>query len=157
MTMPAVAEQTSASLECRLVLAQVDRYTLAIPALWVAEISRFQQAQVLNLPFYQPPLMGLMHQNGQVISLVSAAQLFKVKQPVGREISTVVRLGDGAGTLSQVGVVVDKILGSTTHSEVSADLFEPIALLPKSLAPDAMVLLRQEWFPKEVWQPQQWI
>ncbi|MGB7413509.1 MAG: chemotaxis protein CheW [Thermosynechococcaceae cyanobacterium] len=156
MTMSAVAEQTSISLERRLVLTQVARYTLAIPAVWVAEISRFQQAQILELPFYPPPLMGIMHQNGQVISLIAAAPLLKVKQPMGREISTVVRLGDAAGKLAQVGIVVDKVLGSATHSEVPAALFDPIALLPKSLAPDAMVLLRQEWFSKEVWQPQQW-
>jgi chemotaxis signal transduction protein len=151
-----VAEQSPITLESRLVLAQVHRYTLAVPALWVAEISRFRQTQVLELPFYQPPLVGLMHQNGQVISLICAAQLLKVKQSAGREISTVLRLSEAAGKLAQVGIVVDKILGSATHAEVPAALFDPIAVLPTSLAPDAMVLLRQEWFSNAVWQPQQW-
>ncbi len=155
--MSAVAERASTSLEDRLVLAQVGSYKLAFPALWVAEIARFQQTQILDLPFYQPPLLGLMHQNGQVMPLISAAQLLQIQQQSGHEILTVIRLGTVAGKLSQVGIVVDKLLGSTTRSEVPEALFQSQSELPKSLQPGAMVLLRQEWFSNDIWQPQQWL
>lgn len=157
MSASTVAQPTSTALEERLILASVDCYTLAFPALWVSEIVRFQQAQILDLPFYRPPLLGLMHQNGQVVTLVSAAQLLHLEQPMGREVSTVVRLGEGAGKLAQVGIVVDKVQGGTTRSEVPETVCQPMATLPQSLQPGEMVLLRQEWFSQDVWQPQQWM
>jgi chemotaxis signal transduction protein len=153
--MSTVAEHSSTALEQRLVLAQVGAYTLAIPALWVSEIARFEQAQMLELPFYQPPLMGLVHQGGQVVPLVSAAQLLQQEQQTRRDRPTVVRLGEAAGTLNQIGIVVDKILGSTTRSEVPAAVLRPMAT--PTLGTNEMVLLNQEWFSPDVWQPQQWV
>lgn len=151
--MNAVADRPS--LESRLVLAQVDCCTLAFPAEWVAEIARFQKSQILQLPFYQPPFMGLMHQNGQVISLVSAAQLLG-QSVSGGDMATVVRLSASVGQLDQVGVVVDKVIGGTTRAEVADSILQAESALPKSLESGATVLLRQEWFSQKIWQPQQW-
>ncbi|PZD74837.1 hypothetical protein C1752_00665 [Acaryochloris thomasi RCC1774] len=152
--MSAVAERPSTALEQRLVLAQVGAFTLAIPALWVSEIARFEPSQMLELPFYPSPLMGLMHQGGQVVPLVSAAQLLQQERQMRQERPTVICLGEAAESLNQVGIVVDKILGSTTHSEVPATLFEPIDV--SALGSEQMVLLSQEWFSSDVWKPQQW-
>ncbi|MEO0374018.1 MAG: chemotaxis protein CheW [Cyanobacteria bacterium P01_A01_bin.17] len=152
--MSAVAERPSTALEQRLVLAQVGAFTLAIPALWVSEIARFELSQMLELPFYPSPLMGLMHQGGQVVPLVSAAQLLLQERQTHQERPTVICLGEAAESLNQVGIVVDKILGSTTHSDVPATLFEPIDI--SALSSDQMVLLSQEWFSADVWKPQQW-
>lgn len=152
--MSAVAERPSTALGQRLVLAQVEVFTLAIPAAWVSEIARFEPSQMLELPFYRPPLMGLMHQGGKVVPLVSAAQLLQQELQLRQERPTVIRLGEAAESLNQVGIVVDKILGSTAHSEVPATLFEPVDI--SALSAEQMILLRQDWFPPEIWRPHQW-
>ncbi|MEM9136717.1 MAG: chemotaxis protein CheW [Cyanobacteria bacterium P01_F01_bin.42] len=143
------------SLQERLVLSQVDRYRLVFPAPWVAEISRFQRSHILHLPFYQPPLLGLMHQNGHVISLVSAAELLQVRAATSGESATVIRLSENAGSLAQVGIVVDKVTGSTTRAEMPESVLESTDA-PPTLGPGATVILRQEWFSEQIWQPQRW-
>lgn len=153
--MSTVVERTSSTLEQRLVLAQVGESTLAISALWVAEITRLESAHILELPFYQAPFMGVMHHGGQVIPLVSAAQVLQQGQPNHRVKTTVIRLGEAAGALNQVGVVVDQILGSISRAEVPVDAYQLVETLESS--PDEMMLLKQVSLSSDVWKPQRWV
>ena len=153
--MSAVVERTSSTLEQRLVLAQVGDSTLAISALWVSEITRLESTHILELPFYQAPFMGVMHHGGLVIPLVSAAQVLQQVQPNHRVKTTVIRLGEAAGTFNQVGIVVDHILGSVTRADVPAATFQLVETLDPS--PDEMMLLTQVSLSPEVWKPQRWV
>jgi hypothetical protein len=59
-----VATQTV--LADRFILTQVERFTLVFPAVWVAEILRLDRSQILDLPFYDPLMVGIINHNGRI-------------------------------------------------------------------------------------------
>jgi chemotaxis signal transduction protein len=82
---PQSAEQTllavsaPSALKNRFILTQVELLTLVFPATWVAEILRIDRSQILNLPFYDPLLVGIANYNGQITPLIAAARLLKIE------------------------------------------------------------------------------
>ena len=146
--MPAIAAQTS--LVDRFILTQVERKTLVFPATWVAEILRIDRSQILNLPFYDSLLVGIANYNGQMISLIAAAKLLDLTQFVVPERLMVVRLNQAAGQLENVGIIVDRAIGSSTRSELPADLLT-------TTRAGAMVMMHSGLVPTSLWQPQYWL
>ena len=144
---PAIAEQTS--LVDRFILTQVERQTLVFPATWVAEILRIDRSQILNLPFYDSLLVGIANYNGQMISLIAAAKLLDLAQFVVPERLMVVRLNQAAGQLENVGIIVDRAIGSRTRSELPADLLTTIRV-------GAMIMMHSALVPTSLWKPQYW-
>jgi hypothetical protein len=51
-------------LEQRFILTQVEQLTLVLPATWVTEIIRIDRSQILDLPFYDPLLVGIADRHG---------------------------------------------------------------------------------------------
>jgi hypothetical protein len=141
------------TLSDRFLLAQVQTVTLVIPALWVVEIFRVERSQILALPFYSPLLMGITHHGGRVLPLLSGHTLLNAPSASLRENTMVVKLGDAAGSLAQVGIVIDRPLGSQTRAEIPSVVFADVSQSPN----DSIVLLRPEWFSADLWQPQCWI
>jgi chemotaxis signal transduction protein len=136
-TSTALIANTITPLESRFILAQVADRILAIPTGWVIEILRVDKIKILSLPFYQDLIVGITHYHGQVIPLLSTHHLIK-QQPVNlREISTVVRLGDVAGKVTKVGLVVDRVIRIVVQSEL----------------PVAAVAFDRQTIPPNVWQP----
>ncbi len=165
-TTPSLPAQSAAAssrstLSDRFILAQVQSVTLVIPAAWIADIFRVERSQILSLPFYSALLVGITHQGGRVLPLLSAHSLLQA-EPVSlkgssafslRENNMVVKLGDAAGALAQVGLVIDRTLGSQTRAELPAAIFSKSPQSPH----EAMVLLHPEMVGPELWQPLCWV
>jgi chemotaxis signal transduction protein len=144
---PQSARQTS--LADRFILTQVERLTLVFPATWVAEILRIDRSQILNLPFYDPLLVGVANYNGQLTPLIAAARLLEIEHFSLPERSMVVRLDRAAEGLENVGLIVDRAIGMSTHAELPPDLFTADRA-------GTMVLMRSQLVPTSLWQPQSW-
>jgi chemotaxis signal transduction protein len=144
---PAIAEQTS--LADRFILTQVERQTLVFPATWVAEILRIDRSQILTLPFYDSLLIGIANYNGQMTPLIAAARLLELEQFTVPERVMVVRLNQAAGQLENVGIIVDRAIGSSTSDKLPSDLF----VTNKA---HGMVMMRSQLVPTSLWYPQYW-
>jgi chemotaxis signal transduction protein len=144
---PTTAEQTS--LADRFILTQVERQTLVFPATWVAEILRIDRSQILDLPFYDSLLVGIANYNGLMTPLIAAARLLELAQFTVPERVMVVRLNQAAGQLENVGIIVDRAIGSRTCDELPSDLFV-------TNSAHGMVMMRSSLVPTSLWQPQYW-
>ncbi len=145
---PTIAEQTS--LADRFILTQVERQTLVFPATWVAEIVRIDRSQILSLPFYDSLLIGIANHNGQMTPLIAAAKLLDLAQFVVPERIVVVRLNQAAGQLENVGIIVDRAIGTNQREELPTDLFT-------DHRDGSMVMMQSYLVPANLWQPQYWV
>ena len=145
--LPVNTEQTS--LVDRFILTQVERQTLVFPATWVAEIMRIDRSQILDLPFYDSLLVGIANYNGLMTPLIAAARLLELEQFVVPERVMVVRLNQAAGQLENVGIIVDRAIGSSTRDQLPDNLFV-------SNCAHGMVMMRSLLVPTSLWQPQYW-
>jgi chemotaxis signal transduction protein len=145
---PTIAQTVLAD---RFISTQVERFTLVFPAVWVAEILRLDRSQILDLPFYDPLLLGIVNHNAQITPLIAAARLLETIEPFSlKEKLMVVRLNQSAGSLANIGVVVDRSIGSYTRQELPPELFEPNQI------DSNILLMRPELIPSNLWQPQRW-
>jgi hypothetical protein len=146
---------TPTALSDRYILTQVGQCTLVFPAAWVAEIARIERSQVLELPFYDPILTGIVHRNGNIVPLVSAQRLLQLNPTALQETFMIVRLNEAIGNLANLGLMIDRAIGSSTRPELPPSLFEsPRTNFP---ATAEMILIDPEWLTPELWQPQRWI
>jgi chemotaxis signal transduction protein len=138
------------ALADRFILTGVEGSTLVFPAVWVAEIWQIDRSQILDLPFYDLLLVGIVHHGGLVTPLIAAARLLDLATASLRERLVVVRLNRTAGKLANVGIIVDRAIGSSTRDRLPADLF--------TAAPShaEMRLIDPELVPSDLWQPQRW-
>ena len=143
---PTSAEQTS--LADRFILTQVERQTLVFPATWVAEILRIDRSQILDLPFYDDLLLGVANHNGQIIPLIIGARLLKLEHSLPERL-IVVRLNEDATRLENVGIIVDRAIGSATRDELPSELFI-------TNNADDMVMMRSLLVSIRLWQPKYW-
>lgn len=142
------------TLSDRFILAQVKATILVVPASWVDEIFQVERSQILPLPFYSSSLIGLAYQGGRVLPLVCASSLLGTASSVLREKVMVIKLGNKAGALAQVGLVVEHILGSQTRAALPQSVFSTST---QSTSDIKMVLLRPEEVKQDLWQPQCWL
>jgi chemotaxis signal transduction protein len=136
---------TATSLTDRYLLAQVADLTLVFAATMVAEIIRIERSKVLNLPFYDSQVAGIINHNGQLLPLISAHSLLQQASPRSQEIWTVMRLQLED---SHIGITVDRAIGNSTKAQL------PPQLLVEHQV-DAWVLMTPQLLPAQIWQPQQ--
>ncbi len=155
MTTPMTAAPSRTStLRDRYILTQVSSWQLAVPATWVREIARIKRSQLLNLPFYNPLVWGVVHHNGQVLPLVSTYRLFTGTGTPLQETATVICLAAEANALANVGLVVDKAIGTVDHTAVADSITDEYLTLP--IPEGATLNLQSTWITDSVWQPQRW-
>lgn len=142
---PPTAPQTV--LADRFILTEVERFTLVFPAVWVDQIVRIDRSQILDLPFYDPLLTGIVHHNGQIMPLIVAARLLKVTNAI-KERLVVVKLNESAGSIANIGLVVDRAIGSSTRLDLPPDLFAGTTTASQ------MLMMRPDLIPSDLWQPQ---
>lgn len=146
-----VITPTQIALVDRFILTQVAQSTLVFPAAWVAEIIRIDRSQILDLPFYNSLLIGIINYQSQVIPLIAAARFLETLQPfVSKERLIIIRLNQAAGELANIGVIVDRAIGASTRNELPCELFEQSNIAAK------MLLMCPELIPSNLWQPQRW-
>jgi chemotaxis signal transduction protein len=152
ITNTAFSLSDSTSKQERYILTQVGSWVLVFPSLWVAEIFRIERSQLLPLPTYPSPLIGVIHHNSQILPLVSTHQILQTEETNRRETAIVIHLTHQASTLSNVGLVIDKALGSASYDQLPAPLFATSALHPEDTS--GMVLCQPDWFASDLWHPQ---
>lgn len=137
------------SFQGRYILTQVGHQKIGFPSQWVAEIILIERSQILNLPFYDSRLLGVVHHQGSIIPLVT----FQVGNPVSQqarnqETLTAIRLSKLVSELSGVGLIVDQVIGSISQEQLSAndqkvtkssnspiEIFQPEKILPSIWQP----------------------
>lgn len=140
------------SIKERYIQAQVGTKELVFPARWVAKIFRIQRSSILDLPFYPLPLLGVAHYNSQIVPLASAHHLLQTEENTLRETVTVLQLSSEAGTTANIGIVVDKTLGSVSSAQLPPSIFTTPTL--PSQDKNIPVLFQSDWFPSDLWHPQ---
>ncbi len=131
----------------RFILTQVASKILVFPATWVAEVLRIDRSFVLNLPFYNRLLVGIVDRNGQALPLINTASLLKLDQPNSSERLVVVRLDRAEEGLINVGLIVDRLIGNTTRSELPTNLFA-------THNSGEMILIQSHMFTSNLWNSQ---
>jgi chemotaxis signal transduction protein len=135
----------------RYILTQVERLTVVFPAVWVAEIIRLDRSHILDLPFYDPLLVGIINHDARITPLIAATRLLETGAAFSlKERLMVVRLNAAAGQLANIGIVVDRAIGGSTRQELPPELFEPSQITTET------VLMCPELIPSNLWQPQRW-
>ena len=124
--------------EERYLVALVEDKKVAFSAHWVHEILVFQRAQILQLPFYDRCLLGVIHHQNQIVPLVSGRTIFLEKtQKITQATFTAVRLNQLGQNLAGVGVIVDRMVENLSAKELTQEqLFELTDI------------------PQQIWQPQ---
>lgn len=141
---------TAFDLEQRFILTQVERLTLVLPAIWVTEIIRIDRSQILDLPFYDPLLVGIADRKGRIVPLIATDRLLDVATGSLAERVVVVLLEDrGDRTLGNVGLIVDRAIGSSTRQELPPELFT-------AERAGSMVMIGSKLVPTNLWQPKSW-
>jgi chemotaxis signal transduction protein len=140
-----IASQTV--LADRFISTEVAGFTLLFPAVWVGEILRIDRSQILDLPFYDPLLVGVVHHSGEIIPLIAAARLLKVGQFATQDRSIVVRLDSTAGALANIGLIVDRAIGSINRQDL------PPAIFSTSAPVNKMLLMQPDLVPTTLWKP----
>jgi chemotaxis signal transduction protein len=122
------------------------QFTLVFPATWVAEVLRVDRPQILQLPFYDRSLIGIIDRGGQITPLIAAANCLEAHSSLGEKLM-VVRLNEANERLGNVGLIVDRLVGTTTRAELPSDLFT-------THRSGEMVMMSMELVPTNIWQPQ---
>jgi chemotaxis signal transduction protein len=142
---PPVAAQTL--LADRFISTAIERRTLVFPAIWVAEILRIDREQILDLPFYDSLLMGIIHHNGEIVPLVAGNRLLNIEQFGGRERAVVVKLNEAAGSIANIGIVVDRAIGNSNRADLPPELFTA------TTTDGSMLMMHPDLIPLSLWQP----
>jgi chemotaxis signal transduction protein len=142
---PPIASQTA--LADRFISTEVERFTLVFPAVWIAGILRIDRSEILDLPFYDPLLTGIIHHDGQILPLIAAARLLKVEKFALRERLVVVRLNEAAGSLANISIIVDRAIGSSTRQDLPPEIFTD------PTTDTQMLLMHPGLIPPGLWQP----
>lgn len=141
ITAPIIKEKIET--EERYLVALVCDRRIAFLAHWVQEILLIPRSQVLELPFYDSSLLGVVHHQNQIVPLVSGQSIFSQKITQKSQATlTAVRLNQLGQSLTGVGVVVDRMVEN---------------LSAKELTPERRSQLTEFRFsdiPQHIWQPQ---
>lgn len=138
----------------RFILAQLENMTLVFPSTTVAEILIVERSHILALPFYNPVLLGIIHHSGQIIPLISLRQVIGFPLGLSTEVLTVIRLGDAAMELADIGLVVDKTLGMRSSEQLPPELFSTD--IPDLTSSSKMQLFSASILASYLWQPHRW-
>jgi chemotaxis signal transduction protein len=125
----------------RYLLTEVGKYTLVFPTNWVSEVLQVEQSKVLQMPHYSPAILGIANHHNDFITLVAGWQFLPENQPSRIDRFTVVRLGVTMRNWQNIGVVIDRVLGSMVKKD-----------LP-SKPQDLFVLANSQLLPNHLWQP----
>jgi chemotaxis signal transduction protein len=128
-------ETQTLSLRDRYLIALVGQQKLAFPAHWVTDILVIARSQLLALPFYDPMLLGVVHHQNQIVPLVCASKIFGEGEEgnLWQQTLTAVRLSKLAADLEGVGVVVARMTGSLTETELSQERRFEVSDIPSHI------------------------
>jgi hypothetical protein len=112
----------------------------------VLEVVIVERDKLLKLPFYNDAILGCIHHEGEIITLISLKEIFGTKGEQFRTKITLIKLSKFVEGLGEVGIVVDRILARKNRNEL------PEALFLSSENGD-LRLFSPEILKSEIWQP----
>lgn len=170
----------------RYIVAKVGDRLVTFPDILVSEIIILDRNAILALPFYEAAIIGITHHQATVMPLLLLRVLMGEQRTLITESLTVVRISKTANklgdkNLGEVGVIVDRVIGSLTideyqelglHSSTQDGLTIP-AITATSSATDPSKKIHQtvanikeneytpieiilSSIPNHIWQPQRW-
>lgn len=132
---------------------------VAFPHTWVSEILLLPQAQVLALPFYPAPLLGVIHHQGVVVPILlgqmllqSADESFSQATTLP-ETLTILRLSPTVPQAAGVGIVIDQLLGQTSDGSLEQPAASPNNFVAPAKAMQEVIQFKPELISAQVWQP----
>ena len=115
----------------RYLVASIDNTKIAFPAFLVQEIMVFKRSQILQLPFYNQSLRGVVHHQNQVVPLVSGKTIFFEKADrTGYNDITAVRLNQTAEKLAGIAIIVDRMVENLSKEELSEEKIFQLGDIP---------------------------
>jgi chemotaxis signal transduction protein len=126
----------------RYLLTKVGKYTLVLPANWVSEVLQIEQCNVLQLPHYSSAILGVANYQNSFLTLVAGWQFLPENQPSRVDRYTVVRLGVNLSNWQNIGVVIDRVLGSMVKQD-----------FPTTIPKNLLVMANSQLLPNHLWQP----
>jgi chemotaxis signal transduction protein len=129
--------------------ARLGKLTVYFPSPLVAEIFLTEQSQFLSIPFYPPAIAGCVHHGGKIIPLVFLAKILNLETSKTRKVS-VIRLNEQAQQAAGIGIITERIIGTSTKSEMTPELLT-------NFSTDNMILFQPSMLNSDLWQPQRWI
>ncbi|HEY9833049.1 MAG TPA: chemotaxis protein CheW [Stenomitos sp.] len=142
------------SFQRRCILTQIGEQKISFPSQWVAEIMLIERSQILNIPFYDSRLLGMVHHQGNIIPLVT----LQLANPVSQERLiqrqriqdklTAIRLSSSVSELSGVGLIVDQVIGSISQEQLLLNQ-QPTT----ESSNDSIEMFQPERIPQVIWQP----
>lgn len=126
----------------QFILTQVGNRRIAFPTHTIAGILLTERSQVLALPFYHEVVLGIVHHQGELVTLMALQHLLEGKASQIKEVFNAVQLSESTG-MPGLGLIVDQLLGQCGDEQMAADStierFQPQTLDPN------------------LWQPQRWV
>lgn len=142
------------SFQRRCILTQIGEQKISFPSQWVAEIMLIERSQILNIPFYDSRLLGMVHHQGNIIPLVT----LQLANPVTQERLIqrqriqdkliAIRLSSSVSELSGVGLIVDQVIGSISQEQLLLNQ-QPTT----ELSNNSIEMFQPERIPQVIWQP----
>lgn len=128
---PDTSTLTSTLKEKLYILSQVGNRRVAFADHLISGILLIERSQILPLPFYDEMISGIVHHQGQLLTLVALRHL--VQEPLSpmREVFNAVQLSDAAGP--GLALIVDHLLGQCDKTQLEAE--EVTEFTPQILAP----------------------
>lgn len=117
----------------RYLIALVKDFKIAFSATLVKEILLFKRSQILELPFYNHSLIGVVHHQNQIIPLISGRGIFLEENKFAPTTLTVVRLDSSGQQLTGVGVVVDRMAESISRQELDREHIFQLTDVPQHI------------------------
>jgi chemotaxis signal transduction protein len=139
---PTMVLDNPTALADRYLLTEVGQYTLVLPATWVLEVFQVDRSQVLQMPQYTAAMLGVVHHQNSFISLLAGWQFLPTYQPSRIDKFTVVHLGCAGFQEQNLGLVVDRVVGSMGKEK-----------FPKLASPDLLVMANPNALSANIWQP----
>ena len=115
----------------RYLIASIEKSKVAFPASLVQEIMVFKRSQILQLPFYDQSLRGVVHHQNQVVPLVSGKTIFLEKADrTGYTDITAIRLNQAAEKLAGIAIIVDRMVENLSKEELSEERIFQLGDIP---------------------------
>ena len=117
----------------RYLIGLIKDFKIAFSATLVKEILLFKRSQILQLPFYNRSLIGVVHHQNQIIPLVSGRGIFLEENKFSQTTLTAVRLDSSGQQLTGVGVVVDRMVESISQQELTQEHIFQLTDIPQHI------------------------
>ncbi|MEO0409120.1 MAG: chemotaxis protein CheW [Cyanobacteria bacterium P01_A01_bin.135] len=114
------------------ILSRVGSQCVAFDERAVSSILLIERSQVLALPFYDDVISGIVHHQGQIITLVALGHLLENMPGQIREVFNAVQLGESTG-LAGLALIVDQLMGQCGADQMAAN--QATEFQPQDLGP----------------------